>query len=185
MGFKPIAYSGLETGSRAVTSHVVGNGNVRFVFSSPVRASTVHERRNKAAQAAAPVLSESDMKLVKAMHAHLDQHGDAVKDVAFEVDDAKAVYHRAVQKGAVSVSEPVVLKDGKDGEVILASVKTYGDTTHTFVEKKRYTGCFLPGFRAVERADPLVDLLPECQLQVIDHCVGNQDWDEMEEACDL
>jgi 4-hydroxyphenylpyruvate dioxygenase len=185
MGFRPIAYSGLETGSRSIASHVVGNGNVRFVFSSPVRASTVHQRRNKAANAAAPIMSEEDMKLVKEMHAHLDQHGDAVKDVAFEVDDARSVYHRAVEKGAVSVSPPKIIKDAKDGDVITASVRTYGDTTHTFVEKRRYTGAFLPGFKAVERVDPLADMLPECQLEAIDHCVGNQDWDEMEEACDL
>jgi len=140
MGFRPIAYSGLETGSRSIASHVVGNGSVRFVFTSPVRAGTVHQRRSPAANAAAPVLSDEDMKLVREMHAHLEQHGDAVKDVAFEVDDARAVYNRAVEKGAVGVGKPRVLDDGKDGQVIVASVRTYGDTTHTFIEKRQYTG---------------------------------------------
>src|SRR5689334_8878954 len=35
MGFKRIAYRGLETGSRVVASHVVRNGSVTFVFTSP------------------------------------------------------------------------------------------------------------------------------------------------------
>jgi 4-hydroxyphenylpyruvate dioxygenase len=32
--------------------------------------------------------------------------------------------------------------------------------------------------------DPLSKLLPTVQLSHIDHCVGNQDWDEMENICD-
>ncbi|KAK4993537.1 hypothetical protein LTR66_005989, partial [Elasticomyces elasticus] len=40
MGFKPIAYKGLETGSRFIASHVVQNGGVRFVFTSPIRSSS-------------------------------------------------------------------------------------------------------------------------------------------------
>jgi len=123
--------------------------------------------------------------LVKDMHAHLEQHGDAVKDVAFEVDDARAVYARAIEKGAAGVSEPKTFAD-KMGEVVLASVKTYGDTTHTFVERGEYHGSFLPGFKVkAEVSDALDKLLPSVPLAVIDHCVGNQDWNEMEEACDL
>jgi len=114
----------------------------------------------------------------------MDQHGDAVKDVAFEVDDAQAVYARAVEKGAVSVQEPRVLSDN-DGEVLTARVRTYGDTTHTFIEKRGYRGAFMPGFKEAEKTDPLQSFLPRCPLDVIDHCVGNQDWDEMEEACDF
>lgn len=183
MGFRPLAYAGLETGSRAVASHVVTNGTVKFVFSSPIRASKLPKRLPKKGLGPLP---DEDAKLVAEMHDHLDQHGDAVKDVAFEVDDARAVYTRAVEKGAVSVSEPQILTDKADGEVVVASVRTYGDTTHTFVEKRGYRGVFLPGFKeTVEKEDPLVSRLPTCPLDVIDHCVGNQDWDEMEEACDL
>jgi 4-hydroxyphenylpyruvate dioxygenase len=167
MGFKAVAYSGLETGSRLFASHVVSNGGVTFVFTSPIR-------------------SSQDSEELKEMHAHLETHGDAVKDVAFEVEDVIGVYTRAVERGAVGVREPKTLKDenGK-GEVIMATVKTYGDTTHTFVQKKGYGGVFLPGFKKVEWVDPLASFLPNCDLQVIDHCVGNQDWDGMEEACDL
>lgn len=117
------------------------------------------------------------------MQEHLTQHGDAVKDVAFEVDDVEAVYNAAVKNGARSVSEPVRSEDG-DGYVILATVATYGDTTHTLVERHGYRGAFLPGYRAATEVQMREDSLPKVTLDAIDHCVGNQDWDEMEEACD-
>jgi 4-hydroxyphenylpyruvate dioxygenase len=179
MAFRALARRGLETGSRAVASHVVANGDVIFVFSSPLRAPASYAAGN------AGGLSGEDVKLLEEMHRHIATHGDAVKDVAFEVDDARGVYARAVQRGAVGVMEPVVRAD-EHGEVVLASVKTYGDTTHTFVEKGAYRGAFLPGFLAcADSEDPLAKFLPDCELQFIDHCVGNQDWDGMEDACDL
>jgi 4-hydroxyphenylpyruvate dioxygenase len=180
MGFRPMAYAGLETGSRAVASHVVANGNVSFVFSSPLRATQPADIPGVATAA----LSKEDFETIREMNVHLEQHGDAVKDVAFEVDDAKAVYTRAVLKGAISVQEPKVVSD-ENGQVVLASVKTYGDTIHTFIEKAQYKGAFLPGFKKVERVDPLTDALPSCELEVIDHCVGNQSWGGMEDVCDL
>jgi 4-hydroxyphenylpyruvate dioxygenase len=60
------------------------------------------------------------------------------------------------------------------GTVVLATIKTYGDTLHTFVERKGYTGVFLPGYRlATKSADPLLTLTPPVGLQCIDHVVGN------------
>ena len=118
--------------------------------------------------------------MLREMNQHLATHGDAVKDVAFEVDDVEAVYSEAVANGAVGVREPRVESDA-DGEVIMATVKTYGDTTHTLVER-RYRGPFLPGFRKAKMTVP--SLLPPVKLEAIDHCVGNQDWGEMEDACD-
>jgi 4-hydroxyphenylpyruvate dioxygenase len=117
------------------------------------------------------------------MQEHLTLHGDAVKDVAFEVDDVEAVYSAAVANGARSVSAPIKSSDDF-GEVILATVATYGDTTHTLVERKSYRGAFLPGYRAASEVQKREDSLPKVTLEAIDHCVGNQDWDEMEEACD-
>jgi 4-hydroxyphenylpyruvate dioxygenase len=180
MGFRHAAYAGLETGSRAVASHVVANGNVIFVFSSPLRAT----RAADVPGVVAPTMTKGDLATISEMNRHLEQHGDAVKDVAFEVDDARAVYARAVHKGAIGVQEPKEVKD-ENGLVVLASIRTYGDTVHTFIEKAQYRGVFLPGFKRVERVDPLNNLLPSCELEVIDHCVGNQSWGGMEDACDL
>ncbi|KAI5814910.1 4-hydroxyphenylpyruvate dioxygenase [Pyronema omphalodes] len=170
-GFRPLAYRGLETGSRTFASHAIFNGSVIFVLTSPLRSPS------------SPEVPEADKALLSEMQEHLTQHGDAVKDVAFEVDDVEAVYNAAVKNGARSVSEPVRSEDG-DGYVILATVATYGDTTHTLVERHGYRGAFLPGYRAATEMQMREDSLPKVTLDAIDHCVGNQDWDEMEEACD-
>ena len=176
MGFKSIARRGLETGSRTVASHVVSNGAATFVLTSPLRGLDTRDEN----------LYQADRDLLERIHAHLEKHGDAVKDVAFEVDDVRAVYDQAVAKGAISVQAPTIISDKVDGEVVTAVIKTYGDTTHTLVDRSRYCGVFLPGYRAVDKVqDPLSKLLPPVSLEAIDHCVGNQDWNEMERACEL
>ncbi len=68
MGFERVAYRGLETGSRATASHVVRNGNVTFVLTSPLRCLEQGSR-----------LEKGDEELLKEIHAHQERHGDAVK----------------------------------------------------------------------------------------------------------
>jgi 4-hydroxyphenylpyruvate dioxygenase len=95
-----------------------------------------------------------------------------------------AVYDAAVQRGAKVISPPRTVKDA-NGHVRMATIKTYGDTTHTLVERGRYHGTFLPGYRSeTATKDPLSRFLPSVELEAIDHCVGNQDWDEMEDVCE-
>ncbi|ROW17283.1 hypothetical protein VPNG_01063 [Cytospora leucostoma] len=182
-GLKPLAYRGLETGSRYLTSHVVGSGDVRFVFTSPTR-SAAHLPEDE------PV-SPEEKALLAEIHAHLERHGDAVKDVAFEVDSVEGVYARAVEQGAEAVQPPTTVHD-KDGlgSVTTAVIRTYGDTTHTLVSRAGYTGAFLPGFRAVvapakkaNKGVAALPPLPEVPLTRVDHCVGNQDWGAMVAAC--
>lgn len=173
-GFRHIAYKGLETGSRFISSHVVGNGEVRFVLTSALQGSD-----KQPADAPVNELGQS----LKGLHDHLAKHGDSVKDVAFEVDDVNTLWSKAVQNGAKSVKPPTIVSDD-NGEVTYAIVQTYGDTTHTLIERSTYHGAFLPGYRAVEYTDPIQAFLPKVPLAVIDHCVGNQDWDEMEKMCD-
>ena len=61
------------------------------------------------------------------------------------------------------------------GEVIRSGIYTYGETVHIFVERKNYTGVFLPGFEKWES-----DFQPESTgLKFIDHMVGNVGWNEM------
>lgn len=107
-----------------------------------------------------------------------------IPDVAFEVDNVDAIYSAAVSSGAATISAPHDISDTY-GSVRLATIRTYGDTTHTLIQKNDYTGIFLPGYRPESSAaDPLQKYLPQVNLEAIDHCVGNQDWDEMENACD-
>ncbi|KAH8175599.1 glyoxalase/Bleomycin resistance protein/Dioxygenase superfamily protein [Sarocladium implicatum] len=173
-GFKTIAYRGLETGSRYFASYVVANADVRFVFTSPLR-SEKHLPEDE------PITPE-DKKLLKEIHEHLEKHGDAVKDVAFEVDNVGGVYHKAVQEGAVAVQPPQITKDAEHGSVTTAVICTYGDTTHTLISRDSYSGPFLPGFRAPRTSTSTVSA-PDVPLARIDHCVGNQSWNEMVSAC--
>lgn len=176
MGFERVAYKGLETKSRAVASHVVRNGGVTFVLSSPLRSLEAIEKGSE--------FSDEEKALVREMHAHMEKHGDAVKDVAFEVDSVDGVYESAIAAGAVVVRAPHTQSAGSDGAVRLATIQTYGDTTHTLIQKLDYTGTFLPGYRSETAVDPAARFLPQIDLEAIDHCVGNQDWDEMEGACE-
>lgn len=176
-GFRPVAYRGLETGCRYFASYVVANKDVRFVFTSPLR-SAAHLPADE------PILA-ADRRLLADMHAHLERHGDAVKDVAFEVDNVEGVYARAVKEGAVAVCEPKELRDAEHGSVATAAIATYGDTTHTLINRTAYSGPFLPGFRDARpsAATAVAAVLPPVPLACIDHCVGNQDWNDMVSAC--
>lgn len=173
MGFKRVAYRGLETGSRNICSHVIRNGDVTFILTSPLRSLDQMDR-----------FSEDEQTQLRDIHRHLEQHGDGVKDVSFEVDDVDAVFFAAVQNGAKAVSQPKILED-KDGQVKVATIQTYGQTTHTLIERSQYHGAFLPGYRTeAGNEDPVAKFLPGVHLKRIDHCVGNQDWDEMDKICE-
>ncbi|CAH6778907.1 Hpd [Phodopus roborovskii] len=140
MGFEPMAYRGLETGSREVVSHVIKQGKIVFVLCS--------------------ALNPWD----KEMGDHLVKHGDGVKDIAFEVEDCDHIVQKARERGAKIVREPWVEED-KFGKVKFAVLQTYGDTTHTLVEKINYTGRFLPGFEAPTYKDTLLPKLYLKNLQ--------------------
>uniref|UniRef100_A0A3Q2Y4M3 4-hydroxyphenylpyruvate dioxygenase n=1 Tax=Hippocampus comes TaxID=109280 RepID=A0A3Q2Y4M3_HIPCM len=112
------------------------------------------------------------------MGAHLVKHGDGVKDVAFTVENCDSLVQKAKERGAMVVKEPYTLED-KHGKVRLAVLQTYGDTTHTFVERAEYSGLFLPGFHPPLFKDSLLATLPDGKLNFIDHIVGNQPEEEM------
>ncbi len=145
LGFKLTAYSGLETGSKDKTSYLLEQGKIKFILSSPLNSN--HP------------ISE-----------HIRKHGDGVKDIAFEVDDAIFCYEEALRRGAQSASDPVTLKDD-NGEIIKASIKTYGETIHSFIERKNYNGVFMPGF--IPAGDRAIKGIKETGLVAIDHIVGN------------
>lgn len=200
-GFQTVAYRGLETGCRYFTSYLVSNGDVRFVFTSPTRSHAYLPEDEP--------ISPSDSALLTEIHAHLERHGDAVKDVAFEVDDTAAVHAAAVAGGAESVQEPQYFHDEARGRgVTMSVIRTYGDTTHTLItrhapspsspsspsseadsttereQQQQHDDFFLPGFAPRGPApSPLSLSLPPIPLKQVDHCVGNQSWGEMVSAC--
>uniref|UniRef100_A0A3B4AHB6 4-hydroxyphenylpyruvate dioxygenase n=1 Tax=Periophthalmus magnuspinnatus TaxID=409849 RepID=A0A3B4AHB6_9GOBI len=155
MGFEPLAYKGLETGNRDVAGHVIRQDKIIVVFESALNPGN------------------------KEMGDHLLKHGDAVKDIAFQVEDCDFLIKTAKERGATIVKEPWVEEDSH-GKVKYAVVQTYGDTTHTFVEYLGpYKGLFLPGFKEPLFKDPLLQKLPPGGLRFIDHIVGNQPDDQM------
>ncbi|KAK2723246.1 hypothetical protein QYM36_001798, partial [Artemia franciscana] len=154
-----IAYSGLETGSRKVVSHVVGQNKIRFVFKSAY---------------------EPDDSV---MGTHLVKHGDGVKDIAFTVEDLDAIVAVAKERGATIVRD-IWEETDESGTVRFATVQTYGDTTHTLVERGAYNGLFLPGYKKPLYEDKLLKKLPACHLDFIDHVVGNQPDLQMEDVAE-
>jgi 4-hydroxyphenylpyruvate dioxygenase len=91
------------------------------------------------------------------------------------VPDADHAYRVATRRGAVGVTEPHELAD-EHGTVRLATVCTYGDTVHTFVERGTYTGVFLPGYEA----RPAAPAAGGAGLVAIDHIVGNVELGAMD-----
>jgi 4-hydroxyphenylpyruvate dioxygenase len=156
-GFKPFAYRGLETGSRQITSHAIRQDKIVFVFESALLPGN------------------------KELGEHLVQHGDGVKDVAFEVDDVSSIIEFAKKEGAKVVRD-VKEESDEDGTIKFASIQTYGDTIHTLIERKSYKGLFLPGFKKHTMVDTFFSTLPNVGLNFLDHCVGNQPVNEMEPA---
>src|ERR1700685_1121769 len=149
-GMRCVAYRGPETGSRDEAGYVLESGNARFVFRGPVRAGTELGR-------------------------HVADHGDGVIDLAIGVPSAAAAYEYAITHGATGVQEPQVIEDGS-GRVVLAAIKTYGETRHTLVERADYAGPYLPGYVA---ASPLTARQAGPFFTEIDHCVGNVELGKM------
>ena len=142
-GYRLTAYRGPETGVRDRASYALEQDKVRLVLTTALR---------------------PDHPIA----AHVNAHGDGVKDIALWVDDTRTAFRNAVERGAKPAYEPTALKDD-DGEVVIAGIHTYGETIHSLVERRNYRGAFLPGFRAVDsRFNP-----PPVGLQYVDHCVGN------------
>ncbi len=148
-GMSLVAYAGPETGLPDRASYVVQQGKVRFVLTTPLRSN-------------------------HSIAEHIQRHGDGVRVIALWVDDARQAWQETTARGAISAAEPYVLDD-KHGRAVLSSIRVYGDTIHTFVERGAYSGPFLPGFRAVE-SDPIARPVG---LLHIDHMVGNVGWHEM------
>ncbi|XP_014240583.1 4-hydroxyphenylpyruvate dioxygenase [Cimex lectularius] len=159
LGFEPLAYKGLETGSREYAAHVVQQNKIRFVFMSAYEPTE------------------------KELNHHLMKHGDGVKDAAFSVEDIDAIVKKAKERGATVVKDIWEEKD-EFGSVKFATVKTFGDTTHTFVDRSKYKGLFLPGYHKSPVNDVLLKQLPPGKLDFIDHMVGNQPDLCMEEVAD-
>ena len=148
-GFQSLAYAGPETGVKDKVSYVIRQNKLTFVLTTPLR--TDNEIAN-----------------------HIYKHGDGVKILALKVEDATSAWEETTKRGGKSYLTPTTLKDD-NGEVVLSGIHTYGETVHLFVERKNYTGPFMPGFREWKsNYNPI-----STGLLYVDHCVGNVGWNQM------
>ncbi len=150
-GFELVAYAGPETGIRDRASYVLQQGKIRFILTTAM---------------------QPDTEIAK----HVMKHGDGVKVLALLVDDAEKSFYETMSRGAKAHTQPQTTTD-EFGEVKTATIHTYGETLHKFVERKRYTGMFMPGYKPAKasfKAEPV-------GLEYVDHCVGNVELGKMNE----
>ena len=148
-GFQSLAYAGPETGVKDRSSYVLVQNKMRLVLTT-------------ALQPEHPI-SE-----------HVKKHGDGVKVLALWVDDAYKAFEETTKRGAKPYLAPETLTD-EFGELRRSGIYTYGETVHLFIERKNYTGPFMPGYRKLES-----EYNPEpTGLLYVDHCVGNVGWNQM------
>lgn len=148
-GFQSLAYAGPETGVKDRVSYAIRQNKLTFVLTTPLR------KGNEIAD-------------------HIAKHGDGVKMLALKVEDATSAWEETTKRGGKSYMMPTTLKDDS-GELVMSGIHTYGDTIHLFIERKNYSGPFMPGYRKWESAyNP-----PDTGLLYVDHCVGNVGWNQM------
>jgi 4-hydroxyphenylpyruvate dioxygenase len=154
LGFQLVGYRGLETGDRDRVSYVLKQDHTHIVLTGALN------NRSEVAE-------------------HVHEHGDGVKTIGFRVKDARKAYETALARGARSAAEPQEHK-GESGQFVSASIKTYGDTIHTFVERQNFKGGFAPGFKQIEHkhAEPV-------GLVSVDHVVGNVELGRMDYWADF
>src|SRR5207249_3839927 len=109
LGFREVAYAGLETGKRDRASHVLELGGIRLVVTATLHGGSEIAR-------------------------HVAEHGDGVKVVALGVADAAEAYRVAVRRGAHGLEEPQELTD-EHGTIRVATIGAYGETVHKLVER--------------------------------------------------
>ena len=152
-GFRITGYAGPETGVADRASYLLEQGDIRLVVTAGL---------------------DPDSEI----WSHVRRHGDGAHDLAFVVDDTEETFEAAVARGARSVREPYELED-QFGVLRLSAVATYGETKHTFVDRRDYAGVYCPGFTS--DGLPASPDLPEVGLTRIDHVVGNVEKGRLDE----
>ena len=139
LGFKPIAYAGLETGERDRVSFILEQGEIRLVLTASITPDS-------------------------AVAEHVLLHGDGVRDIAFAVDDAAMAFEIAVERGAEPILEPTVIED-EASRIIKATIGAFGHTVHSFIQRSNSQWEILPHYQPL----PASWSVPATSLSAIDH----------------
>jgi 4-hydroxyphenylpyruvate dioxygenase len=156
-GFEVIAYAGPETGRRDRVSYVLAAGDTRFVVTAGL------DPEGEVAE-------------------HVRLHGDGIRHLAWQVNDAEQAARTAAARGAEVVSEPVSV-DGPEGKVTTSAIAAYGETRHLFVDRHAWTGGWGPGF-STDRL-PRAGSDPAVGTTSIDHVVANVEQGRLEQWVDF
>jgi 4-hydroxyphenylpyruvate dioxygenase len=154
-GFDVVAYAGLETRVKHEAGYVLKQGQINFVLVSPLSGEHPESRR-------------------------LIEHGDGVMDIAIDVADVQETYRKTTERGGKGVTPPTLLED-EFGVYEFATIRTYGDTTHTFMNRDRYRGVFAPGYHPIDPERYNEASARPVGLKAIDHMVGNVELGKMDE----
>lgn len=158
-GFEIVGYAGLETKVKHEAAYVLRQGTINFVLAS----SLVNDHPD---------------------NYRLSKHGDGVTDIAIEVDDVEASYRKALERGAKGAKAPQRLED-EYGVYHTASIHTYGDTLHSFVNRDKYKGIFAPGYQPIDASRYGASKAKPTGLMAIDHMVGNVELGKMNDWVDF
>ena len=151
-GFLPYAYCGPETGVKDSVTYVLKNNRQFFVITTPLSSSHPGSE-------------------------WLKRHGDGVYDISFSVDCDKDAFESCISRGAEGIIEPTIIED-EMGEYGKSSIKTYGETIHSFIYDSNYKGLWAPGFQKPNL--PELSSNPTSLIR-IDHIVGNVELGKMDE----
>jgi 4-hydroxyphenylpyruvate dioxygenase len=150
LGFEPVAWSSLKTGNRNYASYVMQQGNAKIILSSPYNGANE-------------------------MSAHQSMHGDGVKVIGLRVRDVEIAWNNSLDRGAKGITPPTELRDDF-GSLRYATISTYGDVVHKFIERDAYEGIYSPGYKPYRSQVET----PQKGVVRIDHIVGNVNWNQMD-----
>lgn len=150
-GFDIVGFRGPETGHRNIATYLLVQNEIKLLLTTALN--TLHPACDFVAQ-----------------------HGDGVRSIHFACTNVHAAYADAIARGAKSVGEPKEIKDAW-GSIEIASVQTYGNVIHTFIDRSNYTGFFEPGFTDAKELTAISQMAKSVPASVglerIDHIVGN------------
>ena len=159
-GFSRAAYSGLETGNRETTSYLMRQNRVNFVLTTPL------SPEHPAAE-------------------HIKQHGDGVRDIAFQVEDADHAFNEAVKRGAKAV-----YRAARSGRMRTArsATRRFTHTATRFIRLFRITTN--NGHNYNGRVSARISSRRKLQgedvgIVLVDHIVGNVELGKMNDWCDF
>ena len=136
-GFNIISYAGPTTGMQDKISYLLKQGNITLTISSSIN---------------------PDSYITK----HILKHDDSIKDIVLLTEDVHSLFAHSIANGATPVMHPTEIDDGKT-KIIKATITTFGDTVHSFIQKQDDN---LPFYKVMNSEKPYTT---HNMLNTIDH----------------